>query len=91
MKFTRYFSGVIKNNGIPNIAVSEYQKVFNIVSLENRIDELYRLKDKERNQDRKYRFDIRIKHLEDQLNRLTMENTPQNILKYMLNKSMYDD
>ena len=89
MKFTKYFSGIIKNQGVPHITISEYQKVFNIISLENRIDELYRLKNKESSTTRKYRYDIRIKQLEDKLHRLTLENTPQNLLKYMLSKSIF--
>lgn len=87
MKFTRYFSGIIKNNGIPHIDTNAYQKLFNIVSLENRLDELWQLKEKETSRDRKYRFELRIKDLEDKLNRLTMENTPENILKYMVKHS----
>lgn len=90
MKFTKYFSGVIKNQGIPHIEVNEYQKAFNIVSLESRLDELYQLRDKERNNDRKYSYNIRIYDLEKKLNRLTMENTPNNVLKYMLSKSRYN-
>ena len=91
MKFTRYFSGIIKNNGIPHIHTNAYQKLFNIVSLENRLDELWQLKEKEPNKDRKYRFEIRIKEFESILNRLTMENTPKNVLKYMLSNSHFDN
>lgn len=91
MKFTRYFSGVIKNQGIPHIDVNHYQRVFNIVSLENRIDELQSLKDNERSHDRKYSYDIRITRLRNQLDKLTMENTPQNVLKYMLSKSQFNN
>jgi hypothetical protein len=91
MKFTRYFSGVIKNQGIPHINVKEYQKLFNIISLEIRIDELTNLKREERSQDRKYSYDIRINDLQRQVNRLTMENSPQNVLKYMINESRFEN
>ena len=49
MKFTRYFAGVIKNQGIPHIGINEYRRLFNIITLEAKLEELYRLKDKERN------------------------------------------
>lgn len=90
MKFTRYFSGVIKNQGIPHIDVDEYRRLFNIISLEAKLEEIYKLKDNERNNDRKYVLDVRIHDLKETLNRLTMENTPQNVLKYMLSKSKFE-
>lgn len=91
MKFTKYFAGVIRNQGIPQISVNEYQKLFNIITLECRLDELYKLKDKERNHDRKYSLDIRIFQIKELLNRLTMENTPQNLLKYMMVNSKFEN
>ena len=91
MKFTRYFSGVIREKGIPQINVQEYQRLFNIITLEIRLDELTQLKDNERSHDRKYMLDIRIFNLKQQLNRLTMENTPQNVLKYMLSESKFEN
>lgn len=90
MKFTRYFSGVIKNQGIPHIDVNEYRRLFNIITLEAKLEELSRLKDNERNHDRKYMLDSRIHDLKTQLDRLTMENTPQNVLKYMLSESDFE-
>ena len=90
MKFTRYFAGVIKNQGIPHIGINEYQRLFNIITLEAKLEELYRLKDKERNHNMKYTLDIRIHDLKTKLDRLTMENSPQNVLKYMLSKSKFE-
>lgn len=90
MKFTRYFSGIIKNQGIPHIDVNEYRRLFNIISLEAKLEELYKLKDNERSHDRKYALDIRIHTLKGQLDRLTLENTPQNVLKYMLSESEFE-
>ncbi|WP_027125270.1 hypothetical protein [Gelidibacter mesophilus] len=87
MKFTRYFAGVIKNQGIPHIDVNEYRRLFNIISLEAKLEELYKLNDNERSHDRKYTLDIRIHTLKELLDRQTMENTPQNVLKYMLSES----
>jgi|25_taG_2_1085351.scaffolds.fasta_scaffold16115_2 hypothetical protein len=90
MKFTRYFAAIIKNQGIPHIDVNEYRRLFNIISLEAKLEELYRLKDNERNHDRKYMLDSRIHDLKIQLDRLTLENTPQNVLKYMLSESEFE-
>ena len=90
MKFTRYFAGVIKNQGIPHIDVNEYQRLFNIIALEAKLEELYKLQDKGRSHNTKYMLDIRIHDLKTKLDRLTMENTPQNVLKYMLSESKFE-
>ena len=90
MKFTRYFSGVIKNQGIPHIDVNEYCRLFNIITLEAKLEELYKLQDKGRSHNTKYMLDIRIHDLKTKLDRLTMENTPQNVLKYMLSESKFE-
>ena len=40
MKYTKYFSGVIKNQGIPHLNVEQYGRFMNIVSLEGKLQEL---------------------------------------------------
>ena len=90
MKFTSYFAGVIKNQGIPHIDVNEYRRLFNIITLEAKLEELYKLQDKGRSHNTKYMLDIRIHDLKTKLDRLTMENTPQNVLKYMLSESKFE-
>ena len=90
MKFTRYFAGVIKNQGIPHIDVNEYRRLFNIITLEAKLEELYKLQDNGRSHNTKYMLDIRIHDLKTKLDRLTMENTPQNVLKYMLSESKFE-
>lgn len=43
MKFTHYYSNLIKAKGIPQLTISQYQKIFNIIILETRIDETNKL------------------------------------------------
>ena len=40
MKYKKYFSGVIKNQGIPHLNVEQYGRFMNIVSLEGKLQEL---------------------------------------------------
>ena len=54
MKFSRYFAGVIKNQGIPHIDVNEYRRLFNIITLEAKLEELYKLQDKGHSHNTKY-------------------------------------
>jgi hypothetical protein len=91
MKFTKYFASVIKSNGVPHLNVDEYQKLFNIITLETRLNELQQLKDNERNHNRNYSLGTRIFNLEQKLNRLTMENSPANLLKYMVQESRFEN
>ena len=39
MKFTRYYSNLIKARGIPNLDVGQFQLINNIIALEIRINE----------------------------------------------------
>ena len=90
MKFTRCFSRVLKDHGTPDINVNHYQTLLNIIVLENKIELLTQMQSKVRNADRKFFLSSDITALQNQLNRLTMENKPENLLKYMLNQSRYD-
>ncbi|WP_179007082.1 hypothetical protein [Winogradskyella forsetii] len=91
MKFTRYFSKVLKEQGTPNINVDHYQRLLNIIVLENKIDLLYKLQksNHSRRGERMYQHDI--SNLQSILDRLTMENKPENLLKYMLNASRFEN
>ena len=83
MKYTRYFSGILKHHGIPNLNVEQYARLMNIVSLEGRLQELLRLKEKENT----YKYDIRMHHLEKQLTGLTSSGYPKHVLNDMIVKS----
>jgi len=91
MKFTRYFSRVLKDHGTPDIQVSHYQTLLNIIVLENKIDLLKKMQSRVRNSDRKYFLSADISGLQSQLNQLTMENKPEHLLKYMLNQSRFEN
>jgi hypothetical protein len=44
MKYTKYFSDVLRNQGVPNLNVEQYARLMNIVSLEGRLQELLDIK-----------------------------------------------
>jgi len=90
MKFTRYFSRVLRENGTPDISVNEYQRMLNIIVIENQIDILQKVKMNKRHHDRTRYLERELLHLDTLLKRLTRENKPQNLLKYMLNQSKFD-
>jgi hypothetical protein len=44
MRYTKYFSGVLRHQGVPNLNVEQSSRLMNIVSLEGRIQELLDIK-----------------------------------------------
>jgi len=91
MKFTRYFSRILKEQGTPNININEYQRMLNIIVLENKIDLLYKLQKDHYSRKNENPFAYDISNLKSILDRLTMENKPENLLKYMLNESRFEN
>jgi hypothetical protein len=91
MKFTRYFSRVLRENGTPDIDVNEYQRMLNIIVIENQIEILNKVKMSYRHHDKIRFMETELLKLNSLLNRLTMENKPENLLRYMLNQSRFEN
>lgn len=87
MKYTKYFSGVLRNQGVPNLDVEQYAMLMNIVSLEGRLQELLDLKDGLKGPNDHYKFDVRIHRLIKKIKDLTSDNSPEDVLQKMLLKS----
>ena len=87
MKYTKYFSGVIKNQGIPSLNVEQYARFMNIVSLEGRLQELLDLKKSLDNPEEIYKYDIRIYRISNKIKGLTSDQFPKDIMQNMIYKS----
>lgn len=87
MRYTKYFSGVLKNQGVPNLSVEQYARFMNIVSLEGRLQELQDLKAHVLNKEEQYKYDIRIYRISNKLKGLTAEQYPKEVMQNMLFKS----
>ena len=74
---------------MPDINVNEYQRLLNIIILENKLDLLQQLKADEPSADSKYKYQIDILRLQALLKQLTLGHTPENLLKQMLNTSIF--
>ncbi len=79
MKYTRYFSTILKTQGVPNLNLEQYARLMNIVSLEGRLQELLDM----RKHDNTFKYDVRISRLEKQLAKLTINNFPNHVLNDM--------
>lgn len=91
MQFTRYFSKVLTENGTPDINVNEYQRMLNIIVIENQIDIIKKVKINNRHNDKIRYMETELMNLNRKLKFLTRENRPENLLKYMLNISRFED
>jgi len=87
MRYTRYFSGVLRNQGTPNLNVEQYARLMNIVSLEGRMQELIDLKKGIKNPEEHYKYDVRIHRLSNTLKGLTSDEYPKDVMHNMVFKS----
>jgi hypothetical protein len=84
MKYTKYFSGVLRNQGVPNLNVEQYARLIYIVSLEGRLQELLDIKETIQNREEYYKYDIRVKRLSAKLRELTLSEKPNEVMRSML-------
>jgi len=87
MRYTKYFTGVLKNQGVPNLNVEQYARLMNIVSLEGGLQGLQDLKASILSQEEKYKYDIRIYRISNKLKGLTLDVLPKELMQNMIFKS----
>ena len=83
MKYTKYFSGVLRNQGVPNLNVEQYAKLMNIVSLEGRLQELLDIKET-LNRDEYYKYDVRINKITNKIKEVTQDVLPKELMQNMI-------
>ncbi|MGJ8594088.1 MAG: hypothetical protein ACSHXF_16175 [Aquaticitalea sp.] len=84
MKFTTYYSSLIKANGVPHLNVKQHAHLMNIIVLEARITQLQSLKCEGESLANKNRtlFD-----LENKLKYLTHKEAPEMVMRGMIEQS----
>ena len=84
MKYTKYFSGVLRNQGVPNLNVEQYAKLMNIVSLEGRLQELLDIKETIQNREEYYKYDVRINRITNKIKEVTQDVLPKELMQNMI-------
>ena len=84
MKYTKYFSGVLRNQGVPNLNVEQYTRLMNIVSLEGRLQELLDIKETIQNREEYYKYDVRINRITNKIKELTLDVLPKELMQNMI-------
>ena len=82
MKYTKYFSGQLKYNGVPNLSAEQFKRYMNIVSLESTIEACTKVVNLSREiVDLKYNSTV-------QLHKLTDDQSPEDLYSEMIRKSI---
>ncbi len=87
MKYTSYFSQVLKGNGSPHLNQDMFALYMNIVHLEGRIAELNDLADRAEQNDQKFVYRLKIDVLEDKIRKLAKRMEPKELLHSLLENS----
>lgn len=60
MKYTKYFAIITKENGQPNLNTEQFRRMMNIVSIEGIINGMNRIKEKYKDTQYYYKYDLDI-------------------------------
>ena len=84
MKYSKYFGGVTKDNGQPNLNTEQFKRMMNIVSAEGVVHGLRVIKEKYKNTTAYYKFDVDIYKYQRVLTDLTGNLKPEDLLEEMI-------
>ena len=90
MPFTTYYSKVLLTKGLPQLSLDQHKRLFNIISLESRLDELSRMKTSMVPNEQLKAHYYRTEFLNKQLEELTFNTSPEDLMEDMLRKSDQD-
>ena len=86
MKFTQYYAQILVETGQPHLDLDQHRRLFNIISLENRIDELDKMQCLLNEDKRREHFE-RSESLKKKLRQLTNHSVPHLVFAEMFEKS----
>jgi hypothetical protein len=84
MKYTSYFSRLLKSQGIPHLSADAFALYMNIVHLEGRIAQLEELSRQTKNEDTKFALKLQKGLLEEKIMKLTNHREPEAFVQDLL-------
>ncbi len=91
MNFTDYYSRILAIQGdYPKLSFEQHKKMFNIISLEMRLDELNRIEDVLKDPDLQRKVYQRDQSIRSQLEKLTQNDHAASLLEKMVEASHRD-
>ena len=83
MQYTKYFAILTKENGQPNLNTEQFRRMMNIVSVEGIINGMNRIKEKYKNTQYYYKYDLDIFKHQRVLKELSGNLDPDDLVKEM--------
>ncbi len=87
MKYTSYFSQVLKGNGSPHLNQDMFALYMNVVHLEGRIAQLNDLANNAEQNDQKFVYKLKIDGIEGKIKTLTNRMEPKELLHSLVQNS----
>jgi hypothetical protein len=84
MKYSKYFGAVTKDNGQPNLNTEQFRRMMNIISVEGIIQGMNRIKEKYRNTQYYYKYDLDIFKHQKVLTTLTGNLNAEDLFREMM-------
>lgn len=76
MKYSKYFKGVLHNDGLSQLNAKPWARIMNIAALEYGITKLQKVKKMNQNSSEPYKYDLMILNEKELLSGLTQDLTP---------------
>jgi hypothetical protein len=84
MKYSKYFGSVTKGNGQPNLNTEQFRRMMNIISVEGIIQGMNRIKEKYKNTQYYYKYDLDIFKHQRVLTTLTGNLKAEDLFREMI-------
>lgn len=81
MKFTKYYSNLVKSQGLPHLNVAQHCRLMNIISIESALNQLEILK---KGSGDPHKFEFEMYRLRQKLQSLTGNKFPVELIKEMV-------
>lgn len=83
MRYSKHLSSVLNQHGFPQLSTDGIKAYFNVISIEGQIHTYKKIRDKLGESER-FKYDLEVYKLNEQLKRVTLNRTPKDFLRYLL-------
>jgi len=87
MKYSKYFKGVLHNDGLPQLNAKQWARMINIAALEYGITKLEKVKEMNQIGPEPYKYDLMILREKEIVSGLTQDLPPKDLMREMIQDS----
>lgn len=88
MKYSKYFKGVLHNDGLPQLNAKQWARMMNIAALEYGITKLQKVRELNQNSPEPYKYDLMILREKELLSSLAENKEPKELIGSMIHESL---